>query len=461
MRRAWVFACVAACLLLARVCGAVEVAGARVELVEPAGAATVTARMVGKHQLRIDVDPLEQGLSLTIGVRLPVSGPNYWPVEDVVVTDSSGQPVPARHNGTEWEQFTLAVPPKRASYTVRVVRPAGPRPKVFPERERQVSDRDSGLTATIANWYGGRQAALCLRFDDSHPTHLSTVIPALRRYGFRATFLINPGERDERCPPRWRSNFHRHRAEWEAVARAGDQEFGNHTAHHRGATSDEDMEREIGEAAKVIWRLFPNRSKLLALNLGGGTWWVTSRPLRYYLDKYPSFLVTGSLGMDDTYGNRVEAFRQYLERNLAPGRLGWCKAHFHSVGDGYATSLQHFLAVLEIVKQHQSELWVAGLADAYKYLTERRGAKLTLDKAGPRRLALRLHCTTDPTLFDQPLTVELHVPRRWAAHGVTVTDSTGRSVPTSEGRSPDHQTLAVRFDVPPTDATYLVEPNHD
>ncbi len=66
----------------------------------------------------------------------------------------------------------------------------------------------------------------------------------------------------------------------------GDMELANHSAHHRGANSDEDMDREIGSAAETIWKLPPGRSKLLALNLGGGTHWETTCTLRHKLDKY-------------------------------------------------------------------------------------------------------------------------------------------------------------------------------
>ena len=78
----------------------------------------------------------------------------------------------------------------------------------------------------------------------------------------------------------------------------GDMELANHSAHHRGAKGDEDMDREIGTATEAIWKLTPGRSKLMALNLGGGTRWETTRTLRHYLDKYHQFdASSGSLGM--------------------------------------------------------------------------------------------------------------------------------------------------------------------
>ena len=156
--------------------------------------------------------------------------------------------------------------------------------------------------------------------------------------------MICPGGREPNS--RRRSDFEDHRAEWEAVAQLGDQEFANHSAHHRGAIGDEDMEAEIGEAAKAIWKLFPGKSKLMALNLGGGTMWETTKTLRYYLDKYHLFdASSGSLGMDDVYGDRPSAFRQHLERHLEGN--GWCRIHFHAIGQGLNTSEANFRAGIQ------------------------------------------------------------------------------------------------------------------
>ena len=127
------------------------------------------------------------------------------------------------------------------------------------------------------------------------------------------------------------SDFEQHRAEWAALAKQGDHEFANHSAHHRGGFGDEDMEMEIGEAARAIWKLAPDGSKLTALNLGGGTRWDTTRTLRYYMDKYCHFDASeNSTGMDDSYGDRVGNFRRILEQHLQRGL--WCRIHYHYIG---------------------------------------------------------------------------------------------------------------------------------
>jgi hypothetical protein len=263
--------------------------------------------------------------------------------------------------------------------------------------------------------------------------------------------MVNPGDH----PPnsRRRSAFQEHRSEWEAVARSGDHEFANHTLLHRGAQSDTEMEHQVGDSSRAIWALFPGKSTLLALNLGGGTKWDTTKTLRYYLDKYHLFdASSGSLGMDDVYGNRVAVFHEQLERNVETQR--WYRVHFHYIGEGLSSSEENFRAVLDITKEHESKLWIAGMADIYKYQQEQQAAKLALHSESSTRATLRLTCLTDPELYDQPLTIELSLPSSWSTASVAVTDVNGAAIAV---RSAKEQSGAVfRFDAVPIDAAYVI-----
>jgi hypothetical protein len=272
-----------------------EVTGVKVSFVDYSGPAMLSVVATGKYELRIKVDPQSEKKALALQIELPIAGTTTWPVVDVAVFDSKVNAVPVRRGGIEWHKLLFTVPPVRNTFLVRAVEPVGGRPQFRSERVREAPDLRTGLRGTISKWYGGRRAALSIRFDDSHPTHLSKAIPILNEYGFRGTFMVNPA--GHTANSRRRSAFEDHRLEWEAVARRGRHEFANHTMNHRGAEDDESMEYEIGEAAKAIWKLFPKRSKLAALNLGGGTQWVTTKPLRYYLDKYHLFDASSRIKM--------------------------------------------------------------------------------------------------------------------------------------------------------------------
>ena len=421
--------------------------GVTVSLDRYQGPATVSASSVEKFKLQLQVERNGETQPLNVRVELPATGPGTWPAADVEALDSEGRALLVQRSGIEWEKLLIALPEGVNSCVVQAVVPPGGWPRTTSEKERVITDATSGAQVRIANWPEGRTAALSIRFDDSHPTHLSKAIPILREYGFKGTFMVNPGPKE----PGSRQNysFQTQHAEWEAVMKQGDMELANHSAHHRGAKGDADMDAEIGTAAEAIWKLTPGKSKLMALNLGGGTRWETSRTLRSYLDKHHQFdASSGSLGMDDSYGGRVEAFRKALETHLARGL--WCRIHYHYIGEGLSSSEAHFRAALDIAKQHQDKLWIAGMADIYKYQTERNAAKITLVKSDPKSLTILLNSATDTTLYDQPLTLEITVPAAWDASKVVVKDSNGQRLPTTADAT------VLRCIVPPREGTYSV-----
>jgi hypothetical protein len=214
------------------------------------------------------------------------------------------------------------------------------------------------------------------------------------------------------------------------------------------------MEAEIGGAAEAIWKLLPGKSKLLALNLGGGTTWETTRTLRYYLDKYHLFdASSGSLGMDDVYGDRLSAFREHLERHLETG--GWCRIHYHAIGQGLGTSEENFRAAMEIAKRHASDLWIAGMADVHKYQTERQAARLGIEAETARRVLLKLSCSTDPQLYDQRLTIEIALPSTWSSNEVNIKQTGTHEVSVAEVARPDVR--IIRFGASPITAAYVIE----
>jgi len=426
--------------------------GVLVKFEEYDGPATIVTQSVDAYKLKIDVDPKTEREPLVIHVELPTSGRHAWSVADVEVRDVHGQPVAVRRSGIEWHRLLIPVPAVRDTYLVHAIVPPGGRPPLLADKERSFADKATGMSVAIARWHDGRQAALSIRFDDSHPTHLTAAIPILRQYGFRGTFMVNPGGREPNS--RRRSDFEEHHDEWEAVANRGDQEFANHSAHHRGAIGDEDVEAEIGEAAKAIWRLSSRKGQLMALNLGGGTLWETTRPLSYYLDKYHLFDASGnSTGMDDTYGNRVANFRRMLEEHIERGL--WYRIHFHYIGEGLSSSEANFRAVLDIAKEHESAIWIAGVADIHKYQTERNGACLTLVRSEPRHLTFRLSCSSNPELYNQPLTIEVMPPLSWPPNRLAVTSPQDKAIAIRTVQ--DHGKTVLRFEAAPRTTVYTIE----
>jgi peptidoglycan/xylan/chitin deacetylase (PgdA/CDA1 family) len=428
-----------------------ELEGITVALDGDPGSATVTAHIVDRFRLRVDVDPNGEVQPLAVRIELPDTGRDAWPVSDVEVRDEAGTAMLVQRSGIEWEKLLIRLPPTVRTFVVEAVTPPGGWPQTTSEKDRVIEDSRSGLRVRIANWPDGRSAALSLRFDDSHPSHLSKAIPILDEYGFQGTFMVNPGPKE----PGRRAHFafETQHAEWAAVVKRGNHQLANHSAHHRGAQGDDDMDREIGSAAQAIRALTPG-SRLMALNLGGGTRWETTRTLRCYLDRYDQFdASSGSLGMDDIYGARVEAFRNAVQRHLERGL--WCRVHFHSIGEGLSSSEANFRAALEIAREHQDRLWIAGMADIHKYQTERNSSRLTLVDSDAQSLTFQLGCTTDHALYDQPLMLELTLPTGTDAAAMTIQDEAGTLQTTTLVQ--DGQQTLQRFSAPPVTSRYRIQ----
>jgi len=425
-----------------------DTAGIKVKIPEEEALTKISFDPVGRFEVKLNVYPESSDGPITIHVELAGTGPKTWPAEYLCVLDESGQTIPIRRNGIEWHRFDMEVSGARRSYIIRAAPPEDvePEPKLSIETERTATDPETGVTVSICKWYGGRKGALSIRFDDSHPTHLSKVIPLLDEFGFKGTFMINPGNAD----------FQNHRLEWEACARTERHEFANHTLHHRGAKTEEEIDREIGKVSEYIQSIFPQRSKLVAFNRGGGTSWITRKPFVYHLRKYHLFHVTGSLGMDDVYGNRIAALNRHLTKHIE--RAGWCRIHFHSIGAGQATSEDNFLAAMQLIKTHEAKLWIAGLADVYKYNQEQNTAKLAIVRRSADFVELELSCGTAVELYDQPLTLQADLPHNWPANKVRIIKNNTDTVPITESVSEQDRNI-VRWNVQPVNGRYTLRKN--
>jgi len=171
-----------------------------------------------KVKLNVYVENKEENF-VTIQVKLAKTGPHAWPAERLYVLEEKGEFIPIYRIWDRWHQFKMEVPAVDSSYFICVAQDMQSNSRLVKEGNYTAVDSLSGMVISICKWYKGKEASLSIRFDDSHPRHLSKVIPILDRFGFKATFMINPGN----------SCFKKYRKEWEKVARTGKYEFANHT----------------------------------------------------------------------------------------------------------------------------------------------------------------------------------------------------------------------------------------
>lgn len=300
--------------------------------------------------------------------------------------------------------------------------------------------------ARVCRWYGGKQAAISLRFDDAHPTHIECAAPMLNEFGFVGTFLVNPGN----------PNYQERRAAWEEVVRQG-HELGDHTFRHRGARTDQEAEEEIGAAAEAI-REIQESPYLLSFLGGGATLWLQRKPIAFFRAKYDLFsppaaaVRVNQMSCSEQYPwFSVAAFVDMLERTIAEG--GWMQPHFHPVGEGHLwISPAVFRQLLEEIRAREDRLWQAGISAIYQYDQARAASHVWSWAVDDNTLALDLACATDPQFFQHRLTLEVDLPPR--VRRVEVTDASDRPLASRVERA--GRGRVVRFEAPPVDARFIV-----
>jgi hypothetical protein len=310
--------------------------------------------------------------------------------------------------------------------------------------------RTADAPARVCRWFGGKQAALSLRFDDSHPTHIEVAVPLLDELGLIGTFLVNPGN----------DSYKKYQSVWEGAVLQHGHELADHTFNHRGAKTDADADEQIGATANLLRRLQPGHQQL-TLETGGSTLWFQRKPFEFFRAKYHLIDISNAdhpenALMSCTVGHpwfSLEAFTRRMEQASAAG--AWVQPYFHQIDETGHLRIPPatFRKLLETVAAHRAELWQAGLTPIYEYQEERDGAAAWPWPDGDDALAVDLTCATDANLFTQPLTLEVDLPA--GAKSASVTDSAGGAVVARVEDAGGQR--VVRFDVPPVDARFTVK----
>lgn len=271
----------------------------------------------------------------------------------------------------------------------------------------------------VLPWKGGKRAAFMIEFDDSAPSHLDYVIPALRYRGVPATFYINPGN----GPFRFRQS------EWESVARAPGIELANHTFSHIGAPSVDDFDQEIALANEVIDRLYPDRpARRLRSWARPGVpehqWAISEKEIQAVLSRH--LMIERPPFHGPPFSVRtIPEMQAWIEDAIEAGELRHLV--FHGVGsDWHNVPLSYFMALLDRLEDHAGSLWVTHPLCAQKYAAERESARIVARPPATDSLALFLETDLDCSLYDEPLTLATRLP---TSCGKASVSQAGRPLP--------------------------------
>ena len=288
--------------------------------------------------------------------------------------------------------------------------PAAPA-KLAPARAEPAPGPAIGATQ-ILKWKDGKQAVFMLEFDDSCESHIKNVIPELKKRGMVGTFYINPGN----------GPFKNKQGAWENDVPAAGMELANHTYTHTGALTVAAFERELALCNDEINKCLPDRKQPRLISYGPPgvpkeKWGVSSAEIKAAVAKFNLVERPSFYGPPFHQKTKADVLK-VVDLALARGEMG--HLDFHGVGgDWHVTSMDWFLALLDKLEANRELLWITDPISWHKYLTERKAAAVKVLAGDSRQIRLQLACTTDPVLYDLPLTLATRVPSEWKSCLVT------------------------------------------
>jgi len=284
-------------------------------------------------------------------------------------------------------------------------------------------------TPKIARFLDGADAAVSLQFDDSMTSQLANALPLLNARGIRATFFVNTES--------WQ--YKNHRKEWEVDVLKAGHELGNHTSHHTGAKTVEELTKEIGDCSDQLARIYGPEPRLVSFATPGGVPWnFTDAQLDPIYQKYHLIHAVNRNFFDEQKVDPVSFVQKAIDTH------SWTNVAMHGTGGEWlSTSIPNLTRLLDFMVSHRPGLWIAPEIEVYKYVQERDAAGTPTIKSGNGG-GFTIGVTCDGSklssfglpvsaLYDQPLTIELSIPDSWTAFRVVQGKHSARYVRNSSG----------------------------
>ena len=277
---------------------------------------------------------------------------------------------------------------------------------------------DTEGSVKVAKWKDDKKAALTFMLDDSTPGQATLGLPAMNKRNLIGTWFVNPGT----------DYFADYRNYWEKIAPEGGQELADHTMNHIGASNPAEVLYEVGEAAKVIWKIRGEEiySSLIAFQKGGSTEWdeaSLNQVIKQFnlIDRDNNNLGESHYGASIQDGENTQQMSKRITEIINSTR--WGLLTFHGIAknagsppmdDGWAgVWINDFETFLDNVVAHTSELWVGGYIQVYKYIKERQTAKVSINQFSDSKFKVYLTSEMDEKYYNEPLTLIVNLPSGW------------------------------------------------
>ncbi|MES3023527.1 MAG: polysaccharide deacetylase family protein [Pseudomonadota bacterium] len=240
-------------------------------------------------------------------------------------------------------------------------------------------------------WPHGQRAAISLAYDDALASQLDHAIPALNKYGLKATFYLTLASPtiEQRLP------------EWRAAAANG-HELANHTLFHQCARArpgrewvgpDHDLDRmsvahmseQVALANTMLYAIDGKRERTFTAPCidreAGGKNYIDAIKGKFVAIKLNGGGVVADMDKLDPYAVGVEfpagvSGRQLIDvakRAAAQGTMA--NFTFHGIGGGQgAVSVEAHEALLAYLAAHPHIYWVDTFINEMKYVKQHQAA---------------------------------------------------------------------------------------
>jgi peptidoglycan/xylan/chitin deacetylase (PgdA/CDA1 family) len=260
---------------------------------------------------------------------------------------------------------------------------------------------------TVAPYYGGRQAALSLTFDDGLEDQYTLAYPELKRRGLRATFAIV----GSKVGGVMRSKQDREQGTdgtpcmtWDMLhemAREG-MEISNHGWSHQAVTrlSDEALRHEVQRNDTAIYEqtgqfprtfFYPGNAK----NDASIAFCEQDR--------------VGTRTFQTSIGSKRDTawLCRWVDGLIEKGEWGVGMTHGIARGYDHFEDPQVMWSLLDYLVKRQQQVWVAPFGEVAAYVKERQHAQLSVETADSG-LHVTINTNLDSLLFRHPLTLMLN-----------------------------------------------------
>jgi peptidoglycan/xylan/chitin deacetylase (PgdA/CDA1 family) len=281
-------------------------------------------------------------------------------------------------------------------------------------------ENEEALEIEIAKWQGNTSGAVTLSFDDGYLATYISVIPILDEYGINGTFNLITGLVGGKYGVI-------ELASWEMWVEAAntDHEIASHTYSHSHVDeiSGETLEEELRISKEDIKKNIGIPT--ISFVYPGGAY---SAPSKRIVERYFLSARTSDGGYNNAAPEDLHLLKsKTVATNAADEMNGWADEteenglwlieNLHLVSSENPSNYPFYISTTDFMDHiaylNSKNMWIASQGEVAKYITEREGSNVTVLDVSSSRIFLDITTYLNPSVFNEPLTIIISLPREW------------------------------------------------